>query len=274
MITIKNLNKTFSNKNNSINVIKDTSLNLPDTGLITLLGESGSGKTTLLNVIGGLDKFDSGEISYNDQSFKKYNMQKIDEYRNSHISYIFQNYYLLNKLSVYENLRLALEIINITDEEEVNKRIKEALNAVKMFKYRKKTVDTLSGGQQQRIAIARALIKKNKLIIADEPTGNLDSENSINIMNILKEISKTNLVLLVTHNKDLANYYSDYIYNISDGAIISKTNPIKTNLTNNENNIFLHDLDKQELNNDKTNINIYNSNEDVKIDLIYLNGTY
>ncbi len=273
MITIKNLNKTF--KTNKLNVINNTSLSLPDTGLITLLGESGSGKTTLLNVIGGLDRFNNGSISYDDSTFNKYKMNKIDKYRNNHISYIFQNYYLIEELSVYDNLLKALEIIHITDKEECDKRIVEALNAVKLYKYRKKRVDALSGGQRQRVAIARALIKKNKLIIADEPTGNLDSENSINIMNILKEISKNNLVLLVTHNKNLANYYSDYIYNISDGSIIEGYSPVKGSLNVDDNNIYLGDLTKEVTEQNDNLLTVYNKQDnDLKIELICINGTY
>lgn len=273
MIEIKNLNKTF--KNNKLNVINDTSLTLPDKGLITLLGESGSGKTTLLNVIGGLDKFDKGSIKYDDTEFNRYVMSNIDKYRNNNISYIFQNYYLIDELSIYDNLKKALEIINITDNSEIEKRIYEALNAVKLYKYRKKKVDSLSGGQRQRVAIARALVKRNKLIIADEPTGNLDSENSINIMNILKEISKSNLVLLVTHNKNLANFYSDYIYNIKDGSIIEGYTPIKGSLNVDDNNVYLKDLTKDSLKDDTKEVTIYNKQDsDIKLELICINGTY
>ena len=272
MINISNLNKKF--KKNGLTVINNTSLSLPDKGLITLLGESGSGKTTLLNVIGGLDSFDSGSIEYDGYNTAKYNMKNMDKFRNSNISYIFQNYYLINDLSVYDNLKLALEIIDIIDKDEVDKRIKIALEAVKLWKFRKKKVDTLSGGQQQRVCIARALVKPNKLIIADEPTGNLDSENSINIMNILKEISKNNLVLLVTHNKSLANYYSDYIYNLKDGTIIDGYVPEKGSLNVEDNVIYLKDLEKENNVINNNEFNIYNKKENIKLDIICIDGQY
>lgn len=274
MININHLNKKFKNGKNSINVINDTSLSLPDTGLITLLGESGSGKTTLLNVIGGLDKFDNGAISYDNRTLSKYKMNEIDSYRKLNISYIFQNYYLLPSLSIYDNLKKSLEIINITDKDEVDLRIKEALTAVNMYKYRKKLVTNLSGGQQQRVAIARALTKKSKLIIADEPTGNLDSDNSLNIMNILKEISKTHLVLLVTHNKNLARHFSDYIYEISDGSIYNGYVPQKEDLDFDENTIYLKDLNNDTLKDDKIELTSYNNVDNLKIQLININGTY
>lgn len=274
MIKVNNLNKTFTNHGNSIHVIDNTSITLPDYGLITLLGESGSGKTTLLNVIGGLDKFDKGDINYPNYDARKYNMSKIDEYRNLNISYIFQNYYLLPNLSVYDNLAKSLEIIGIRDKDEIDKRIKICLTAVKMYKYRKKIVSNLSGGQQQRIAIARSLLKNSKLIIADEPTGNLDSENSINIMNILKEISKTRLVLLVTHNKNLAAHFSDFIYEINDGKIIKGYVPEKTDLILDSNTIYLGDLEKVEVKNENVDIDLFNSDEKIDLRLIRVGNTY
>ena len=274
MIKISNLNKRFGGKN-GFQVINNTSITLPDNGLITLLGESGSGKTTLLNVLGGLDKFDNGQIAYDTYVTNKYSMKDMDKFRNENISYIFQNYYLINNLSVYDNLRLALEIQGIFDKDEIEKRIKICLNAVKMWKYRKKSVDALSGGQQQRVAIARALIKDSKLIIADEPTGNLDSENSINIMNILKNISKNKLVLLVTHNKQLANYYSDYIYNIKDGTIVEGYIPTKGSLSQGDSAIYLGDLTKESGNVNDCDITIYNKDEaSIKLELYCLNGVY
>ena len=221
MVKVKNLNKYyFKGSKNELHVINNTSLELPQTGLITFLGHSGSGKTTLLNVLGGLDSA-SGIISYDDLNIKNYNMKKIDAYRLDNIGYVFQNYNLLQDETVYDNLRLALEIFGITDQEEVDKRIEYALKAIGMYKYRKKMAYALSGGQQQRVSIARALVKKCKIIIADEPTGNLDSENTIEVMNILKKISKSSLVLLVTHDKSIANFYSDKIYELKDGCIIN-----------------------------------------------------
>ena len=193
MINVKNLNKYyFKGSKNELHVIDNTSLQLPNNGLITFLGHSGSGKTTLLNVLGGLDSAE-GLIEYDDLTINNYNMRKADIYRLENIGYVFQNYNLLQDETVYDNLRYALEVFGITDEEEVNKRIEYALKAIGLFKYRKKKAYALSGGQQQRVSIARALVKKSKIIIADEPTGNLDSENTIEVMNILKKISKTKI---------------------------------------------------------------------------------
>lgn len=268
MIKLTNLNKYYNkNKNNEIHVINDVNLSLPDTGLITFLGQSGSGKTTLLNVVGGLDKA-SGVIEYDDVEVKKYRISKVDKIRREKISYIFQNYNLLLSETVYDNLRIALYAINITDENEVNKRAEYALKMVGMYKYRKKLASALSGGQMQRVAIARCLIKSSSVIIADEPTGNLDSKNSLEIMNILKKISKTALVLLVTHDKGLAEYFSDSIVEISDGKVVNErdTSTDGAYVNANDNNIYLHDLNKVEDNTDISNVTYYFEKENKKLE--------
>ncbi len=271
MLEVKNLNKYYNKgKRNEIHVINDTSLEFPNTGLITLFGPSGCGKTTLLNVIGGLDDA-SGDIIVDNEKVN------IEKYRRENIGYIFQSYNLINDLTVYENLSLALSVNNIENKEEVDKRIVYALKAVGMFKYRKKLASELSGGQQQRISIARALVKKCKIIIADEPTGNLDSTNSIQIMNILKSLSKTKLVLLVTHSSELANYYSDKIIEITDGKVLAirDRNKDVTLTKRNENKVYLGDLNKTNATNDNINIDCYQENkEDIKISLVFVNGTY
>ena len=268
MIKLTNLNKYYNKKkNNEIHVINDVNLTLPDTGLITFLGQSGSGKTTLLNVVGGLDKA-SGVIEYDDVEVKKYRISKVDKIRREKISYIFQNYNLLLSETVYDNLRIALYAINITDENEVNKRAEYALKMVGMYKYRKKLASALSGGQMQRVAIARCLIKSSSVIIADEPTGNLDSKNSLEIMNILKKISKTALVLLVTHDKGLAEYFSDSIVEISDGKVVNErdTSTDGAYVNASDNNIYLHDLNKVEDNTDNSNITYYFEKENKKLE--------
>ena len=275
MIKIEHLNKYYNKgKSNEIHVINDTNLELPNIGLITFLGESGSGKTTLLNVIGGLDKA-TGTIEYDDIKFDKYQMNKIDKYRNEHIGYVFQNYNLINDISVYDNLKIALEAIDIIDKQEVDKRIEYALKAVGLYKYKKKQADNLSGGQMQRVSIARALIKNSKIIIADEPTGNLDSENTIEIMNILKKISEKSLVLLVTHDKNIAEFYSDQIIEIKDGKIINIRNTDNNaSLNNKSNKIYLKDL--KEVSNKDNNLSykIYSNNkiEDLELTIVEENN--
>ena len=226
MIFANNLRKNYG----TLEVINDTTLKLPKKGMIAFLGESGSGKTTLVNVLGGLDSYKSGSISYDDTKFLKYQMDKVDTYRRNHFGYIFQNYNILEDKTVSENLLLALQIIGIYDEKECEKRIKNALEAVGLYKFRKKLAGALSGGQMQRVSIARALVKHNDVIIADEPTGNLDSESTRQIIRILKKLSINSLIILVTHDISLANTYADYIYHIKDGKISDyKENNLKDN---------------------------------------------
>ena len=226
MIFANNLRKNYG----TLEVINDTTLKLPKKGMVAFLGESGSGKTTLVNVLGGLDSYKSGSISYDDTRFLKYQMDKVDTYRRNHFGYIFQNYNILEDKTVYENLLLALHIIGIYDEKECEKRIKNALEAVGLYKFRKKLAGALSGGQMQRVSIARALVKHNDVIIADEPTGNLDSESTRQIIRILKKLSINSLIILVTHDISLANTYADYIYHIKDGKISHyKENNLKDN---------------------------------------------
>ena len=226
MIFANNLRKNYG----TLEVINDTTLKLPKKGMVAFLGESGSGKTTLVNVLGGLDSYKSGSISYDDTKFLKYQMDKVDTYRRNHFGYIFQNYNILEDKTVSENLLLALHIIGIYDEKECEKRIKNALEAVGLYKFRKKLAGALSGGQMQRVSIARALIKHNDVIIADEPTGNLDSDSTRQIIRILKKLSINSLIILVTHDISLANTYADYIYHIKDGKISDyKENNLKDN---------------------------------------------
>ena len=174
MIKVYKLNKRYNkHKRNEIHVLNDVSLEFANTGLVFLLGPSGSGKSTLLNAIGGLDKVDSGNIVIDDKTVNKYHFNKWDYLRNQHIGYIFQNYVLLPELSVYDNIAFALRLVGL-NKVQADERIDYALKAVNMEKFKKRKVKNLSGGQQQRIAIARALVKSPDVIIADEPTGNLD----------------------------------------------------------------------------------------------------
>ncbi len=229
MIKVSNLNKYFNKgRSNEIHVINNVSLELPDNGFITILGKSGSGKTTLLNVIGGLDDFHDGTITYEDLKFDKYKMNDIDKYRSKNIGYIFQNYLVMSDETVFENVDTSLKLAGIQDKAERKKRTNEALKAVGMTKYRRKAANSLSGGQKQRIGIARAIAKLPKIIIADEPTGNLDSENSVEIMRILRDISKKYLVIMVTHNENLAVAFADRIIRYKDGSIISDETNVPT----------------------------------------------
>ena len=218
MIKINSLNKYFNKgKQNEIHVINDISLELPSSGMVAIFGKSGCGKTTLLNTIGGLDNFKSGNITIDDNDVS----HKNDDIRNKYIGYIFQNYNLNNNQSCFENVANALKLCGITDEDVIKERVMASLKNVGMEKYSKRTPDSLSGGQQQRIAIARAIVKNPKIILADEPTGNLDENNTILIMNLLKAISKEHLVVLVTHEESLVNYYCNKIIHLSDGKVVN-----------------------------------------------------
>ena len=275
MIKITNLNKYFyRNRDNEIHVINDSTIEFPETGLVTLLGESGSGKTTLLNVIGGLDDFEKGEIEIDGNVIRKYQSKKIDKIRNEKIGYIFQNFLLLKQKTVYENLQLVLNMYDL-DNKSIDERITYVLKSVGKLKYKKKKVSELSGGQQQWVAIARALIKAPSLILADDPTGNLDEKNTIEVMNILKKISKTTLVILVSHEKRVAYSYSDLIIELKDGKIVGSKE-----LENNSNyqyeddqNIYLKELNYESIDSENVNLSYY-SNTDKKINfkIVYHNN--
>lgn len=261
MIKLQNVNKYFNKrKANEIHVINDTSLELPENGIVTLLGPSGCGKTTLLNAVGGLDKVNSGKIFIDDACITGMRSGKVDAVRNAKIGYIFQNFNLLDNKTVFENVAIALRMIGIKDKEMVASRVNYCLKAVGIYKYRNKTTDALSGGQRQRVAIARAIVKNPRIIIADEPTGNLDSSNTIEIMNIIKTISKERLVLLVTHERKIAEFYSSRIIDLKDGKVVG----IRENDTEKfldyelENKIYLKDMPvHRRMSYDDTDVNIY-----------------
>ena len=277
MIKITNLNKYFyRNKSNEIHVINNASLQFPETGLVTILGESGSGKTTLMNVLGGLDDFESGTIEYDEQKISRYSAKKMDKIRNEKVGYIFQNYLLLQQRTAYDNLKLMLNMYDISEQEK-EERIDYVLEAVGMGKYKKKNVSELSGGQQQRIAIARALIKSPKLILADEPTGNLDEKNTIQIMNIIKKISKNTLVILVSHEKSIATSYSDFIIEVSDGKIVNQGNVSNQTIYQFEDdqNIYLKEYKYERIENDLANIDFYsNDKEKINLKIVFKNGKF
>lgn len=237
MIKIDNVNKYFNRrKRNQIHIINNTSLEFGDKGLVAILGQSGSGKTTLLNVIGGLDKVDSGEIYINNKKITRRRASTVDKIRNLNIGYIFQDYKLIDNMSVFDNIAISLRMIGIKNKEEIEKRVNYVLNAVNMYRYRNRPAQMLSGGEKQRVAIARAIVKNPSIVIADEPTGNLDSKNSLEIMNIIKAISKEKLVILVTHEVDLANLYATRIIEIQDGKITKDYENKSKNIDNTKNN--------------------------------------
>lgn len=270
MIELKNVNKYFyRRKKNEIHVINNTSLKLDDTGLVALLGPSGCGKTTLLNAIGGLDNINSGSIYINGERISKRSSHSVDRIRNLNIGYIFQDYYLVDDMSVFDNVALSLKLCGIKNKEEIKKRVNFVLEKVGMYRYRNRAASMLSGGERQRVGIARAIVKDPSIIIADEPTGNLDSKNTIEIMNIIKAISKDRLVILVTHESELAMFYASRILKIEDGTIVSdETNSHDIDLDYKmDNKVYLLDM-KNHKNIDNENVNIdYYSDSDNKLDI-------
>ena len=220
MIKIENIGKVFNPRSRNRNeVLKGVSFELPEKGFIAIYGKSGSGKTTLLNIIGGLDKQDKGKIYIDGENVAG----KVDKIRNAKIGFIFQNYYLERGYTIAEIMRNAMHIAGFRDEGEIARRTEEVLTLVDMERFRNKQGDALSGGQKQRVAIARALIKGADVILADEPTGNLDAENTMKVMDILKEISKTKLVVVVTHEITLIKKYADSYIKLVDGRLDENT---------------------------------------------------
>ena len=277
MIKLEHVNKYFyRHKKNQIHVINDTSITLGDNGLVALLGASGCGKTTLLNAIGGLDNVNSGKIYINGKRITRKRMSKVDKIRNLNIGYIFQDYLLVDDMTVFDNVALSLKISGIKNKNEIKKRVDYVLEKVGMYRYRNRFANMLSGGERQRVGIARAIVKDPSIIIADEPTGNLDSKNTLEVMNIIKAISKNRLVILVTHETELAEFYASRILRIEDGKIISDEKNEHTNELDYrmDNKIYLKDFKKQELyGNSDTTINYYSdNNKKIEINLIVLNG--
>lgn len=258
MIKVNNLQKYYNKgKKNEQHVLNNISLEFGNTGLVCILGESGSGKTTLLNTIGGLDDFAEGTLQINDTVLKSYKQKQIEPVRNEHFGYIFQNYYLLKDYSVSYNVKIALNRYNLSEKEK-DERTKYILDLLGIGKYKNKPVSKLSGGQQQRVSIARALVKAPDIILADEPTGNLDEENTIRTMTILKKISKECLVLLVTHEKRIAKFFGDRIIEICDGKVVrDENNTASTYERSDDSNIYLKEFEPDNIENDYSRFNIY-----------------
>jgi len=256
MISIKGLNKYFNKgRQNEIHVINDVTLTLPDKGMVAIFGKSGCGKTTLLNVIGGLDSFAGGEVSIDGLDISK----NTDDIRNRYIGYIFQNYNLSKGVSCFDNVAAALRLCGENDEEEIKRRVAAALCGVGMENYAMRPPETLSGGQQQRIAIARAIVKNPRIILADEPTGNLDEANTVMIMDLLKAISREHLVLLVTHEANLVDYYCDTVIELSDGRVVSERKNASANgfAARDKNDIYLGELEKSQIADTNADVEYY-----------------
>ena len=224
MLQIKNIYKEYKTGNLIQKALDDVSLNLRDNEFVAILGPSGSGKTTLLNIIGGLDRYDKGDLIINEISTKEYKDRDWDSYRNHTIGFVFQSYNLIPHQTILANVELALTISGVSKSKRRQKAI-EALEQVGLANQIHKKPNQLSGGQMQRVAIARALVNNPDILLADEPTGALDSDTSVQVMELLKEVAKERLVVMVTHNPELAQSYATRIVKVKDGKILSDTNP-------------------------------------------------
>ena len=223
MIEFKNVSKIYKTKKGvETKALNNINLKIGNKGMVFIVGKSGSGKSTMLNLLGGLDNITSGELLINNQNISKFKNKQYDAYRNTYIGFIFQEFNILEEYNVYENINLALRLQN---KKQTKEEIDNLLKKLGIENLGTRKINELSGGQKQRVAIARALIKNPKIILADEPTGNLDQTSSKQIFDLLKEISKEKLVIIVSHDMESAKKYADRIIEISDGNIINDTNP-------------------------------------------------
>lgn len=228
MLEIKNINKDYVTGDEVVHALRDVTISFRESELVSVLGHSGCGKTTLLNIIGGLDRYTSGDLIINGKSTTKYKASEWDTYRNHSVGFIFQSYNLIPHQTVLSNVELALTLSGVSKAER-RKRAKEALEKVGLGDQINKKPNQMSGGQMQRVAIARALVNDPDILLADEPTGALDSETSLQIMELIKEIAKDRLVIMVTHNPELAEQYSTRIVKLVDGKIVSDSDPFDGN---------------------------------------------
>ena len=226
MLSLRKIVKNYVSGEEVVHALKGIDIDFRKSEFVSILGPSGCGKTTLLNIVGGLDKYTNGDLIINGKSTKDFNDKDWDTYRNHTIGFVFQSYNLIPHQTVLENVELALTLSGVSKKER-KERAKKALEQVGLHDQIKKKPNQLSGGQMQRVAIARALVNDPDIILADEPTGALDTETSVQIMDILKEISKEKLIIMVTHNPELAETYSNRIIKLVDGRIIGDTNPYK-----------------------------------------------
>ncbi len=235
MLEIRGITKVYDTGDLKQTALDHVNINFRANEFASILGPSGSGKTTLLNIIGGLDHYTSGDLKINEISTKKFKDKDWDSYRNHRIGFVFQSYNLIPHQTVLQNVRLALTLSGISKKEGI-KRAKEALKQVGLEKHINKRPSQLSGGQMQRVAIARAIVNNPEILLADEPTGALDSDTSVQIMDLLKKIAKTRLVIMVTHNPELAEKYSTRIVRLKDGKIIADSNPYDGKINTKESN--------------------------------------
>ena len=276
MVRLEHVNKYFfRRRKNEIHAINDTTLNLEGQGLVALLGPSGCGKTTLLNAIGGLDKVNQGEIYINGERISRRMSGKVDQIRTLNVGYIFQNYNLVDNMTVFENVAIALRMVGLKDKDEIRDRVNYVLDKVGMYRYRNRYANMLSGGERQRVGIARAIVKNPSIVIADEPTGNLDSRNTLEVMNIIKSVAEERLVILVTHEEKLASFYADRIIRIQDGRVISD----EINTQNGgldyrvDNKIYLKDIaDHKRLNTGGYLIDFYNDGGSAQLNVVIRGG--
>jgi len=233
MLTLKSIKKNYIVGNQTFKALDGIDLEFRKNEFVAILGASGSGKTTLLNIIGGLDRYTSGDLIINDKSTKSFKDSDWDSYRNNAIGFVFQSYNLIPHLTILDNVEIALRLSGVGNAER-KKRAKQALYDVGLIDHIHKRPNQLSGGQMQRVAIARALINNPAILLADEPTGALDSKTSEQIMSLIQDISKDRLVIMVTHNPEIASNYADRIIRLVDGKVVEDTHPLVSNTSNKE----------------------------------------
>jgi len=268
MIKIDRLSKTYDKKSRAASqALYDISFELPDTGFVCIVGPSGCGKTSLLNAIGGLDTFDGGSVSTESLSSLRCGNHPTEEERSRSFGYIFQNYYLLPEYSAAYNIYLGLHSLELSHREKLE-RVMEALRAVDMERFARRAVGELSGGQQQRVAIARAIARRPKVIFADEPTGNLDEANTINICSLLRKISKNSLVVMVTHEEQTARFFADRIITLESGRLKSDSESWnRGSLSAGGNNIYTGDFSVENLSLDGVSLRLLKSEDAPPISL-------
>ena len=229
MLQLKNITKDYKVGDEKVHALRGVSIDFRESEFVSILGQSGCGKTTLLNIIGGLDRYTDGDLIIGGKSTKEFKNADWDTYRNHSIGFVFQSYNLIPHQTVLANVELALTLSGVSKAER-RQRAKDALIKVGLGDQFRKKPNQMSGGQMQRVAIARALVNEPDILLADEPTGALDSETSIQIMELLKEISKDKLIIMVTHNPELAEKYSNRIIRLLDGKVVDDTNPYDRNI--------------------------------------------